>query len=208
MKMFSEHMHNELVFLPEIGIGRFPVPQQRPYDADYFFRYQRLADTPMGHALTQARISLVARHYSGALLDVGIGGGQFVSQRPDTKGYDVNPAGIDWLKSHRCWADLYAGSYPAISFWDALEHIDDPEAAVSRAEKWVFVSIPVFRDSEHLLRSRHFRKDEHIWYFTHAGLLRWFDVQGFVCREWNEAETALGRDGIYSYAFERRSNTE
>lgn len=206
MKMFSDHARNGLVFLPEIGVGRFPVPKQRPYDAGYFARYQRMANTPMGRALTQVRISLVARHYAGTLLDVGIGSGQFVLERNHTLGYDVNPAGIEWLKSHGRWADLYGDSYLALSFWDALEHIDDPEAAVARAKKWVFVSIPIFRDADHLLRSRHFRKDEHIWYFTHAGLLRWFDEQGFDCREWNEAETSLGRDGIHSYAFERRQD--
>jgi len=28
------------------------------------------------------------------------------------------------------WADLYTGTWAALSFWDALEHIDDPEAAI------------------------------------------------------------------------------
>ncbi|WP_277972432.1 methyltransferase domain-containing protein [Pantoea agglomerans] len=204
MKTFSENAARELVFLPELGIGRYPVKKKRPYDRHYFANYQRLASTQMGHALTRSRIDLVARHYDGPLLDVGIGAGQFVATRPTTAGYDVNPAGIEWLKSRGSWADLYAGTWAALTFWDALEHIDDPGAAVSRAAKWVFVSIPVFHNMEHLLQSRHFKKDEHIWYFTHAGLLRWFDAQGFDCREWNEAETTLGRDGIHSYAFERR----
>lgn len=208
MKTFSEHASRGLVFLPELGIGRYPVPASRPYDDTYFEKYRRMACTERGRALTRSRIDLVARHYDGPLLDVGIGAGQFVAERPHTAGYDVNPAGIEWLKSRGSWADLYTGTWAALSFWDALEHIDDPEAALSRAEKWVFVSIPIFHNADHLLRSRHFRKDEHIWYFTHAGLLRWFDTQGFDCREWNEAETVLGRDGIHSYAFERRHAPE
>lgn len=97
MNPFSEELKNGLVWLPELGMGRYPVPQARPYDAGYFARYQQMADTQLGQSLTAARIQLVARHYQGALLDVGIGSGQFVEARPQTRGYDVNPAGVDWL---------------------------------------------------------------------------------------------------------------
>jgi hypothetical protein len=68
-----------------------------PYDAEYFARYQQQADTSIGRALTQARVDLVARHYAGPVLDVGIGCGQFVDARPDTTGYDVNPAVVTKL---------------------------------------------------------------------------------------------------------------
>jgi len=205
MKSFSDELKNGLVWLPALGMGYFPVPKGRPYDKEYFSRYQQMSDTPMGHALTQARIQLVARHYAGPLVDVGIGAGQFVEARPDTRGYDVNPAGIDWLKQRGRWADLYAGRYPALAFWDALEHIDRPDVAVAKAEEWVFVSVPIFTGGDAILQSRHFRKTEHLWYWTHAGLIRWFDGQGFDCIEHNTAETELGREGIGSYAFRRRT---
>jgi hypothetical protein len=97
MNSFYQELNSGLVFLPELGIGRYPVPESRPYDEQYFAKYQRLADTETGRALTQSRIELVERHYHGPVLDVGIGAGQFVSSRPGTLGYDVNPAGIAWL---------------------------------------------------------------------------------------------------------------
>lgn len=203
MKSFSKEMHKGLVWLPELGMGRYPVPQNRPYDDGYFARYQLLADTLMGAELTASRIRLVARHYQGPIIDVGIGAGQFVDARPETKGFDVNPAGVEWLKTRGKWADLYADRYPALTFWDALEHIDRPEIAIAKAEEWVFVSIPVFAGAEHILSSRHYRKDEHIWYWTHDGLIRWFAEQGFTCVEHNAIESELGRDGIGSYAFRR-----
>lgn len=205
MKEFTQKLNFGLVWLPELGMGRYPVPQDRPYDASYFARYQKMADTRMGHELTAARISLVSRHYNGALLDVGIGAGQFVEARPNTKGYDVNPAGVDWLLARGAWSELYATNHAALSFWDALEHIDHPDLAVSHAEKWVFVSVPIFENAEHILHSRHYRPDEHIWYWTHSGLLRWFDAQGFDCAEHNTVESELGREGIGSYAFRRRN---
>ncbi|HDT0657922.1 TPA: hypothetical protein QIB60_000523 [Enterobacter cloacae subsp. dissolvens] len=203
MKRFSQEIKQGLVWLPELGMGRFPVPKDRPYDADYFSRYQELADTDLGRELTAARIRLVARHYTGPVLDVGIGAGQFVTARPETKGFDVNPAGVEWLKERGAWANLYRDRYPALTFWDSLEHIDRPDVAVGRAEKWVFVSVPIFSGAEHVIRSRHFRRDEHIWYWTHDGLVNWFGEQGFGLAEHNCLETVLGREGIGSYAFAR-----
>lgn len=203
MKRFSQEIKSGLVWLPELGMGRYPVPKTRPYDEEYFSRYQELADTDLGRELTAARIRLVARHYTGPVLDVGIGAGQFVTARPETKGYDVNPAGVEWLKERGAWANLYRDRFPALTFWDSLEHIDRPDVAVARAEKWVFVSVPIFSGAEHVIRSRHFRRDEHIWYWTHDGLVAWFAEQGFDLMESNGIETQLGREGIGSYAFAR-----
>lgn len=205
MKTFDEEIKTGLVWLPELGIGRFPVPEQRPYDESYFSRYQQLADTPMGRELTASRIRLVERYCRGvSVLDVGIGSGQFVETRPEAKGFDVNPAGIKWLKERGLWADLYEKRHAALTFWDSLEHIDRPDIAVAQAKQWVFVSVPIFCSAEHILRSRHFRRDEHIWYWTHDGLIDWFRKQGFHLAEHNMIESDLGRDGIGSYAFYRK----
>lgn len=204
MDAFSDELKNGLVWLPELGMGRFPVPKLRPYNEQYFVRYQLLAKTELGKKLTESRMQLVARHYDGPLVDVGIGAGQFVSSRPNTRGYDVNLEGIRWLRSRGQWADLYSQSYTALSFWDSLEHIDLPDRAIARAEKWVFVSVPIFDSAEHVIHSRHYRKDEHIWYWTHIGLVNWFARNGFELVEHNKIESVLGRDGIGSYAFRRK----
>lgn len=208
MEYFRHRLRFGLVWLPELGMGRFPVPPERPYDERYFIRYQDMSNTEMGHKITSARIDLVSHHYQGALLDVGIGAGQFVGCRPNTFGYDVNPAAVDWLVKEGLWAELYSDYYPALSFWDSLEHIDRPDLAVLHAKEWVFVSVPIFENAEHILHSRHYRQDEHIWYWTHDGLLRWFDALGFDFVDGNTAESKLGRDGIGSYAFRRREKSK
>lgn len=205
MKSFYQAQAKGLVYLPEVGIGHYPVPISRPYDEKYFDNYQKLAATTMGKELTASRIRLVGRHYEGLLIDVGIGAGQFVEARPNTRGYDVNPAGIHWLKSRGLWSELYCDRYPALSFWDSLEHIDRPDLAVAHAEEWVFISVPIFDNAEHIIQSHHFRKDEHIWYFTDYGIKRWFDEQGFACVEQNTVESQLGRSGIGTYAFKRKT---
>ncbi|HEY3984638.1 methyltransferase domain-containing protein [Cedecea sp.] len=204
MKSFNDELAAGLVWLPELGMGRYPVPASRPYNPDYFARYQAMADTPMGVQLTAARIQLVSRHYQGPVLDVGIGSGQFVNSYPGALGFDVNPAGVAWLHERNAFADLYADRWRALTMWDVLEHIDDPARAVGQATESVFVSLPIFEGAEHILASRHYRKDEHIWYWTHDGIVRWFAEQGFRMVEHNRCESMLGRDGIGSYAFRRK----
>lgn len=189
----------------ERGYGHYPVKQEdRPYDAAYFEKYRKMANTPIGHSLTKARVDLVRKYYPGFnLVDVGIGSGQFVTAS-GMLGYDVNPAGVEWLNQRNRFADMYIGQYDAMTFWDSLEHIDDMSAAVQHIERFAFVSIPVFSGYEDVLASKHFRPDEHIHYFTVAGLIRWFDEQGFNCREYNQIESDIGREGIGTFVFERK----
>jgi hypothetical protein len=193
---------SSLIWLPEHGIGYYPASGD-PYDGAYFEKYRAYAQTEMGRALTAARIAMVARHYEGPLLDVGVGGGQFVESRPQTCGYDVNLAGVDWLEERGLYRDLYGENYEAATFWDSLEHIPDAEAALRQVVRWAFVSAPIFTTAEALLHSKHFRKDEHFWYWTRDGLRKWMRAQGFVMREANMMECELGREGIGSFAFER-----
>lgn len=203
MNKLTKLVKNELCFFPELGYGHYPVPKDRPYDEEYFEKYRKMANTEMGDKITQARIDLVRRHYSGSICDVGIGSGQFVETCDQAYGYDVNPAGIRWLKDKNKFHELYGATIGALSFWDVLEHIDEAEKAIEQATEWVFVSVPIFENAEHITKSRHFRKDEHIHYWTHQGFINWFSANGFECVEHNTIESDLGRDGIGTYAFKR-----
>lgn len=96
-----------------------------------------------------------------------------------------------------------AGSHDAVSFWDSLEHVYDIEGVIARVRKFAFVSIPIFTSETHCLNNKHFRKDQHVWYFTADGITSWFARQGFKRREWNDYETVIGREDIASFVFER-----
>ena len=54
------------------------------------------------------------------------------------------------------------------------------------------------------MQSKHFKPNEHVWYFTDWGLRLWFEEQGFDCLETNYDETNIGREGINSYVFRRK----
>jgi hypothetical protein len=194
----------ELSWFPERGCGYYPATGG-VYDADYFAKYQGYARTAMGSKLNIARIAMVARHYNGPLVDIGIGCGAFIDARRFTWGHDINPAGIAWLKAQDKWWNPWLRPCVAASFWDSLEHIADFPKLLERVEDSVFVSIPIFRNLDDVLTSKHYRKDEHHWYFTRDGLIEMMRGLGWRCIEANDMESFLGREGIGSFVFRRKT---
>ena len=190
------------------GIGYYPVEAgHAPYDRDYFDSFDRNAQTELGRALMQARVNFVERHYRGTLIDVGIGSGAFVELRNQrgrtTYGYDVNPAGLAWLEQRMLLVDPHLVSFDAVTLWDVLEHIPDFQSLLANVREWVFASLPIFRDAEHALRSKHFKPAEHYWYFTRDGLVFAMQTCGFALVSESNIETELGREDIGTFAFRR-----
>lgn len=208
-RVFEAWLEEELVWLPERGMGYFPVRTgTKPYDAKYFDKYTGYRDLPTFEALNRARCELVARHAGQytTVCDVGIGDGAFIEARGIrwTLGYDVNPKGVDWLKTNGAWCDPYARPVEAVSFWDCLEHIHDPAPLLANVEGWVFVSLPIVPgDGPPPKGWKHFRPDEHCWYFTRKGFIAWMREHGFECVEVNANETIAGREDVEAFAFRR-----
>jgi Methyltransferase domain len=199
--LFDSLRENRLAWLEELGIGWYPCNAQ-PYDGDYWARYLAMDATPCGEQLTAMRCAMVRKHFAGAVVDIGIGGGRFVQDLP-AFGYDINPAAVDWLMTNGKWIDPYQASVRAVTCWDSLEHIYDPRQLLRNVIEWAFVSIPIFKDSVSVLQSRHYRKTEHYWYFTRTGFVEFMHMQGFELIEQNCMEQAAGREDIESFAFKR-----
>jgi hypothetical protein len=211
--MFDDLSPGQLAWFPALGWGYYEV-EGAPYDQGYFDRYAAQADSRVGRSLMAARVRLVKSWlgdvaFSAApVLDVGIGSGAFIEAAwgagCDAVGYDVNPAGVEWLTGRGLFRDLYAdGPFQVVTFWDALEHIRDPREALAACSGWVFVSLPIFRDAEHVLRSKHFRRDEHYHYWTRSGFARFADACGFRVLDITATETALGREDIETFVLRR-----
>lgn len=183
-----------------------PGPEPVAYDCCYYAQYERLADTPMGHELTRLRRALVDRWAGPGTLvvDVGVGALQFVRSRPNTWGYDVNPVAIDVIQREHRWLDPHAEPVPALTFWDALEHIPDPAPLLAQARDWMFASLPVVPGDGPPPRDwKHLKPGEHLWYWTRAGFLAWMAEHGFRCVGHNTAESLAGREDIETFAFRR-----
>lgn len=178
-----------------------------PYDAAYFDKCAGKDQSTIADAINECRVSLVSRHYGdGEMLDVGIGSGEFVRRRPRTYGFDVNPVAIEWLHRNDLWS-ASIGTFAAVSFWDVLEHLPEPTNYLKLVapNALVFASIPVFDDLTRIRESKHYRPNEHFWYWQEHGFCDWMAEQGFTLLESNDDETRAGRDSIQSFAFKRHS---
>lgn len=194
-------LKGRFLWCPELGIGWHTAPPME-YSGEYFENYQRLDATPMGAALTKARVELVSKYTDpSTVCDIGIGGGRFV-QESGGYGYDVSKEALKWLKDQKLYRNPYL-TWPSITCWDSLEHIPEPEELLANVTEWLFVSMPIYQDVGDILGSKHFKPGEHLWYHTLPGFIAWCEKQGFELREVNHAETELGREGITSFAFKR-----
>lgn len=192
----------------EAGVGFLDVKlsiDQNPYDTNYFDKYVGYASSQMGQKLDGFRADLVHQHQGGMpVVDVGIGSGNFIEiHGPGAFGYDINPKAILWLALRRLWWDPWQFMMPSATFWDSLEHFADPSAILARVKNFAFISIPIFRNLEHAKNSKHFRPDEHYWYFTHRGLCRFMQSRGFHLIDESDMETKLGREDIHTFVFRR-----
>jgi hypothetical protein len=201
--LVEELQQDGLTWIPELGIGYYPV-KAMPYDADYFAKYQAIKETDIGLKLNQARIELVNKYTKGEVLDIGIGNGAFVETRENTFGFDINETAVQWLIEKNKYRHPFKGA-ESLTFWDSLEHIHNPALHLSGAKKYVFVSCPIYENVEHLLSSKHFKKDEHCWYWTIQGLTTFMQKFGFEVQEINWAESEIGREDIASFVFKRVS---
>jgi len=155
----------------------------------------------------QARLNFVEQHFFGPLIDVGIGSGAFIDlcnrTGRATYGYDINPAGVRWLRQRSLCVDPFVISFEAMTMWDVLEHIPDYRPLLANVRKWLFLSLPIFHDVEHVLRSKHFKPNEHCWYFTRDGLVFAMGLCGFALVSESTIETELGREDIGTFAFRK-----
>ena len=172
------------------------------YGDHYWREFQQRDASTMGDALTAARIAFVRRHYSGDLVDIGIGGGRFVREY-GCRGYDINPLAVGWLSDGGRFADPYATPIEAACCWDSLEHMPQPDSLLRNITGWLFVSIPVANSRAEWLASPHYKPGEHIWYWSAHGLINWCWSFGFDVIEVNDFETRLGRADIRTFAFKR-----
>jgi hypothetical protein len=179
-----------------------------PYDDGYLAKIDAYEGTEIAQAVNAGRCALLARHLKdgASVLDIGAGSGAFVrcarSWGFEAHGFDVIPQAAERLHA----AGLYAEGaqvFDAVTMWDVLEHIEDPQDVLATIRKGarLFVSLPVFADLTKIRESRHYRPGEHLWYWTADGFIAWMAKRGFRLLEQSEHETAAGRDSIGAFAF-------
>lgn len=179
-----------------------------PYDDAYFDKYVGYEGHEIARKINAGRVALV-NTYAGSftdVLDVGIGSGEFIKSRNHTFGIDVNKKAVAWLREHNRAASSLVG-FRAYSFWDVLEHIETPENYFDQiaSGSYLFTSLPIFEDITRVRESKHYRPNEHFYYWTDDGFVDWMKLYGFHLLERSDFETQSGREDIGSFAFRRLS---
>lgn len=195
-----QSLEDELIWFPRLGMGYFPV-KDMPYDQEYFEKYIGYESTQIGYEINEARLTLTKQYRIGTLLDVGVGSGAFVREIEGAKGFDINPAAVKWLKDTGRYSNIQ--DFGTMTFWDSLEHIHNPEIVLRHIKHRALISCPIYKDKAHVLKSKHFRPDEHFWYWTEPGLIEFMLNFGFGLIESSNIETYLGRQDIGTFVFER-----
>lgn len=199
----------ELVWFHDLDCGYVCPSEPYNYGRSYFEDYVQRSRLLTSDKLMLIRRNFVDAHYTGPLLDFGCGSVTFVEYMKQyghqITGYDINPFAVQVLMNTvGLYCNPYVQRQNAITFWDTLEHVKDPERIINRVNEWAFVCMPIYEGMEQARRSKHFKPGEHIWYFTDGGLIDMFQRCGFACMDSNEKENGAGRSGIKSYAFKRK----
>ena len=174
------------------------------YDKEYFDCYLDYNNSPICKDLHRARKEFVDKYHGKLVLDIGVGSGEFIKSRPKTKGYDINPHAVNWLETYGYYSDQFA-DFKAFTFWDVIEHVQDPNSYFKhiRKDAYLFTSIPVFKKLERVRLSKHYKPNEHLYYFTEEGFINWMALYGFRLLEKDDFESRLGREDVMSFAFKR-----
>lgn len=172
------------------------------YDEDYWQKLANYEGSEIANKLNEGRRGIVHKHFGdGPCLDVGVGCGEFIKNRPNTYGIDVNPVAVDWLKDNGKYRDDLE-SFLCFTFWDVIEHCPEPDLYLDRIPEGghAFFSIPVFTDLKKIRESKHYRPGEHLYYWTPTGFISWLELHGFQFLDVQDFETKAGRDQILTFA--------
>ena len=178
------------------------------YGQDYFSKYTSYEDTDISKRLNNFRTSITSK-YCNSVLDVGIGSGEFIKKYKNKAfGYDINPYAIKILKQKNIYVDPYLDNLEGIdgfTMWDVLEHIKNPDILLNKIPKTkiVIVSIPIFDNILKVKQSKHYRPNEHYYYYTISGLINFFDQMKYTIIEVSDQESVCGRESITSFVFRK-----
>lgn len=185
----------------------------KSYDGKYMsYCNEKYKDKDFSDKINEFRTNLVKKHIGDTknkLVDIGIGNGSFIEYYESETGkialgYDIDDEAVDWLsKRNKLATKLQA--YEIFTLWDVLEHMPDPSYFLGSlvSAEVILISIPIFNHLGEIFESKHYRPDEHLWYFTEKGLVKFMADKKFSVVEISDGEEKIGREGIKTYVFKR-----
>jgi hypothetical protein len=178
------------------------------YDKDYFNKYVKMENTDIANSINDFRTN-ISQKYCNSILDIGVGSGEFIKKSQiKMYGYDINEYGVKWLKDNNLFLDPYKSDISCVeglTFWDSLEHFYEPSEILNIIPigKYVFISMPVFDNILNIKKSKHYRPNEHLSYFTTKGLIMFLENIGYDIIEISDKETKAGRFEIMTFVAKK-----
>lgn len=197
-----------LMLCPTQGIAyqRDMAAYRIPYDEAYYQKCAGYEGGDIAIAINAGRVALADRHVGSdrAVLDIGVGSGEFIRSRPHTFGYDINPAAVERLRAEDLYSEDFS-RFRAFTMWDVIEHVEMPglyfRAMLDGSH--LFCCLPIFGAVSSIRQSRHYRPGEHLYYFTERGFVNWMAEYRWDLIERQEYEIEAGREDIVSFAFRK-----
>lgn len=210
IKRFDGVVDNDLMLCVPRGVAYQRSQGRIAYDGGYLAKVDAYDGTEIGRAVNAGRCAMLARHLppKATLLDVGAGSGAFVRAARAAgfvaSGWEVIPDAVARLLEAGAYADD-PHVFDAVTLWDTIEHMDDPELRLCQVRKgaFLFASVPVFDDLRKIRESKHYRPNEHLYYWTTKGFIDWMAMYGFRLLEQSGHEIEAGRETIGAFAFRR-----
>lgn len=134
-------------------------------------------------------------HVPYSLIDIGYGNGAFLKACAGVVehcyGYDVS--GYP-LPEHASWAeDWRTRPVDVITFFDVLEHFEDPYFLRDLQANYVVISVPWchYVDDEWFANWKHRRPNEHLWFFNSSSMRNFANATGYTVRNMTHLEDAI-----------------
>jgi hypothetical protein len=208
IKQYKTIEFDELLYCENEGIMyQADMSLSVEYDAEYYKKYVNYENTEISKKLNLGRRHITEK-YCNSILDIGIGSGEFIkSSKIKVFGFDINPLAIQWLQEQNIFVDpnQQMPDVSGLTFWDSLEHIPNPSSILElvKKEQYVFISMPIFEDLTQLKQSKHYRPNEHYYYFTIKGMTKYMMDLNFSLIEISDFESKSGRQDILTFVFKK-----
>ncbi|MEW6741193.1 MAG: class I SAM-dependent methyltransferase [Planctomycetota bacterium] len=180
----------------------------RSAEAKHFGYTDYLKDAPLYLRTFRMRSRLVDRYLSspGRILEVGCAAGFFLKVMQEkgweTIGVELSQQMVDYARAELALPDVRSGtlldqdleekSFDAITFWDVVEHLEDPRPTLIRARELLKDDGIVIIETQNVespfaklmgRRWQHYKFEEHLWHFSKRTLALLLDAVGFEVRE-------------------------
>ena len=176
-------------------------------------------DSDICKKITAGRIKLVTKYLKGKdkeIFDIGCGTGYFMRKymektKQKAYGYDILHKTEEWLFLNNYYLSPFIGKIPSpimgVTMWDSLEHFPEPRKVLDSICEgmYTFISMPIYKKitKKAIMESKHYRPREHLYYWSHRGLVNYMDILGFEFKYVDNFEIEAGRQDIYSYVFKK-----